>query len=231
MTDETTSDTANRPVVTVRGEASVEVESDLVDLHLSVEARGTDRIEVLRLLELRAGELGRLVDRFETAIERRSTDGFSVHPEFSGSRGQKLTGYSGSLSTQLTLNDFAVLSDLVVGVNAIELCSVGSPYWHLRRDHPAYREARLAAISDGMRRARDYAAAFGARIDSLLAISDDGMNTESVMPRFKGGRAYGVRMQSGAAPEDMSFDFEPSRQRVEGAVVLRLVMSTPTLPR
>jgi len=231
MTDETTSDTANRPVVTVRGEASVEVESDLVDLHLSVEARGTDRIEVLRLLELRAGELGRLVDRFETAIERRSTDGFSVHPEFSGSRGQKLMGYSGSLSTQLTLNDFAVLSDLVVGVNAIELCSVGSPYWHLRRDHPAYREARLAAISDGMRRARDYAAAFGARIDSLLAISDDGMNTESVMPRFKGGRAYGVRMQSGAAPEDMSFDFEPSRQRVEGAVVLRLVMSTPTLPR
>lgn len=231
MSDKTTSDAAARPVVTVRGEASVEVESDLVDLHLSVQARGADRTEVLHQLELRAGELSRLVDRFESAIERRSTDGFSVHPEFSGSRGQKLTGYSGSLSMQLTMNDFAVLSDLVIGVNAIELCTVGSPYWHLRRDHPAYREARLAAISDGMRRARDYAAAFGAGIDALLAISDDGMDTEAVMPRFKGGREYGVRTMSGGAPEDMSFDFEPSRQRVEGAVALRLAMTEPTLPQ
>lgn len=227
---ETIDEVGGGPVVTVRGEASVEVESDLVDLHLSVQARGTDRTEVVGQLEERAAELGRLVDRFERAIERRSTDGFSVHPEFSGSRGQKLMGYSGSLSMQLTPNDFAVLSDLVVGVNAIELCTVGSPYWHLRREHPAYREARLAAISDGMRRARDYAAAFDAGIDALLAISDDGMDTEAVMPRFKGGHAYAARAMSGGAPEDSSFDFEPTRQRVEGAVALRLAMTKPTLP-
>lgn len=218
------------PVVTVRGEASIEVESDLVDVHLSVQARGNDRTQVLRQLEGRATQLGRLVDRFESAIERRSTDGFSVHPEFGGSRGEKPKGYSGSMAMQLTLTDFDVLSDLVVGVNSIELCTVGSPYWHLRRDHPAYREARLAAISDGMRRARDYAAAFGAEIVGLHTISDDGIGTEVVMPRSSGGRAFGWRTQSGGEAEAMSFDFEPSRQRVDGAVVIRLSMSAPTLP-
>jgi hypothetical protein len=34
---------------------------------------------------------------------------------------------------------------------------------------------------------------------------------------------------SGGA-EEMSFDFEPERQRVQGTVVLRFRMSTPTLP-
>jgi uncharacterized protein len=215
------------PVVTVRGEASVEVESDLVDLHLNVQARGSDRAQVLRQLEGRAAQLGRLVDRFESAIERRSTDGFSVHPEFSGSRGDKPKGYSGSMSMQLTVTDFDVLSDLVVGVNSIELSDVGGPYWRLRHDHPAHREARLAAISDGVTRARDYAAAFGAGIDGLLSIGDDGTDVESVMPRFSRAAALsGGREDNGMS----SFDFEPARQRVEGAVVLRFRMGTPTLP-
>jgi hypothetical protein len=108
------------------------------------------------------------VDRFEAAIERRSTDGFAVHPEFGGSKGGKVRGYSGHLSTHLTLHDFAVLSDLVLGANAIELGEVGSPYWRLRHDHPAYREARLAAITD----------------------------VESMMPIARGGRAPSRRWRS-----------------------------------
>lgn len=221
---------ADGPVVTVRGEASVEVESDLVDLHLSVRSRGADRAVVLRELEQRAAELGVLIDRFEAAIERRSTDGFAVHPEFGGSKGGKVRGYSGHLSTHLTLHDFAVLSDLVVGANAIELCEVGSPYWRLRHDHPAYREARLAAITDGLTRARDYAAAFGAGIDGLLSIGDDGTDVETMMPMARGRRDGFAAMALSGGGEDMSFDFEPERQRVEGAVVLRFRMTEPALP-
>jgi len=215
------------PVVTVRGEANVEVESDLVDLYLNVGSRGTDRAVVLRDLEARAAELAELIDRFATAIERRSTDGFSVHPEFGGSKGGKVRGYAGQMSTRLTLNDFSVLSDLVVGANAIELTDVGSPYWRLRHDHPAHREARLAAITDGLTRARDYAAAFGAGIDGLLWIGDDGTDVESAMPRFSRTAALsGGREDSGMS----SFDFEPARQRVDGAVILRFRMTAPTLP-
>lgn len=227
MSDEPTADDADRPIVTVRGEASVEVESDLVDLHLTARARGTDRAAVLRDLEARAGQLVALVDRFEQAIERRSTDSFSVHPEFGGSKGGKVRGYSGQLSTHLTLHDFAVLSDLVVGANTIELTDVGSPYWRLRHDHPAYREARLAAITDGLTRARDYAAAFGAGIDRLVSISDDGTDVDAVMP-MSGGH-FAMRAMAASA-EEMSFDFEPERQRVQGTVVLRFRMSTPSLP-
>jgi uncharacterized protein len=218
------------PVVTVRGEASVEVESDLVDLHLSVRSRGADRGLVVRELEARAAELAALIDRFEPAIERRSTDGFSVHPEFGGSKGGKVRGYSGHLSTQLTLHDFDVLSDLVLGANAIELCEVGSPYWRLRHDHPAYREARLAAITDGLSRARDYAAAFGAPIVGLLSIGDDGTDVESMMPMASGRRTSFDAVEFSGGREDLSFDFEPARQRVEGAVILRFRMSEPTLP-
>ena len=225
-----TSEGKTGPVVTVRGEASVEVESDLVDVHLSVRSRGADRAVVLRELEQRAAELGALIDRFETAIERRSTDGFSAQPEFGGSKGAKVRGYSGQLSTHLTLHDFAVLSDLVLGANAIELCDIGSPYWRLRHDHPAYREARLAAITDGLTRARDYAAAFGAGIDGLLSIGDDGTGVESMMPMARGRRTSFDAMALSGGGEDLSFDFEPERQRVGGAVLLRFRMSTPTLP-
>lgn len=228
----TTSEAASGPVVTVRGEASVEVESDLVDLHLSVEARGGDRAVVLRDLERRAGELGALVDRFEAAIERRSTDGFSVHPEFGGSKGGKIRGYYGQMSTQLTLHDFGVLPDLVVGANAIEMCAVGNAYWRLRQEHLAYREARLAAISDGLARARDYAAAFDARIVSLASIGDDGTDLESMrrFSRVAAGSLQARALSGGSEDGAMAFDFQPERQRVQGAVLLRFIMSAPTLP-
>ena len=51
---------------------------------------------------------------------------------------------------------------------------VAGPWWSLRPDSPAHREARHAAIADALLRAREYAEALGARVTALLELADAG---------------------------------------------------------
>ena len=72
-----------------------------------------------------------------------------------------------------------------------------------------------------MRRARQYAAAFGAHLTALLEVSDTGLS---------GG---GFRVASAAsrmAPfggGELRLDLAPARQEVHGAVEVRFAMSAP----
>ena len=95
-----------------------------------------------------------------------------VTPVFNRRTPTKITGYTGRLSTTLSVSDFEALPPLLVALTEMPDVSVDGPWWSLRRDNPMYREVRLAAIADARRRATDYAAAFGAQIADLVEISD-----------------------------------------------------------
>ena len=96
----------------------------------------------------------------------------------------------------------------------------------MRTDNPVHREVRLAAISDGRRRADDYAAALGARVTELIEVSD--LEPGMASPKMWGRARAAVAMDSGA---EASFDFEPQRQTVSGAVTLRFAITEPVLDR
>jgi hypothetical protein len=76
-------------------------------------------------------------------------------------------------------------------------------------------------VRDAVRRARQYAAAFGAELTALVEVSDVGLS---------GGGFRVAAAADSMAPflgGDIHLDLTPARQQVHGAVAVRFTMSEP----
>jgi uncharacterized protein len=214
------------PVVAVRGEVNRQVPPEIATVHVTVAARDRDRQAALSRLAERSTALGVLVDGYAAAIERRETSGVYVYPETKGP-GERIVGYRGSVTLRLTVTDFAVLGELMLRLADQDQATVAGPYWALRPDSPAYREARHQAIGDALTRAREYAEALGARVTRLLQLADSGLSGADVDYGGAAPQAMAMRaMDAGAVP---SFDLEPRQQHVYASVEARFAITEPIL--
>ena len=196
-------------------------------MSFGVEADEADKERALSVVRDGAAELAGVLDRFAAAIEKRSTSQVSVYPDRKSRRGPER--WRASIDTQLDVADFAVLSDLISATGRIELVRVSGAYRHLRPTSPTFRTARMAAITDALERARDYAAVFGSNVDRLVEIADEGMASAGGR-QMRGGKAAMASsdgMEFGDGPE---FDLEPTLQTVHGSVQARFTLTEPTLP-
>jgi uncharacterized protein YggE len=213
----------DNPTVAVRGEAVREVEPELAQLTVTIAARDKEREHALRRLAERAEMLGRLLDGYAEAIERRETSGVHVYPEIKGAR-ERVGAYVGSVSTTVTFSDFSQLGDVVMALADQDQTSVFGPLWSLRPDSAAYGEARRAAITDALGRAREYAEALGARLVRLIELTDSGLGGDrGPQPMMMAARA-----DLGGAPRP-PLELDPARQTVHAAVEARFAISEPTV--
>lgn len=210
------------PVVLVRGEAVREVPPELARFSVTVAARDRDRQTTLQRLAERAAAVRALLDGYGPAIERRETGGVFVRPELKRS-GERVVGYSGHVSTTVTVTDFTVLGELLLQVADADQTTVAGPWWELRPDSAAHGEARRAAIGEAVARAREYAAAVGARVQRLLEIADDGGGGAPV-PMMRAA-AFDFAGERAAPPQ---LDLDPQLQTVHAAVRVRFTISEPT---
>lgn len=218
----------SEPVVAVRGEINREVPPEIATVSVTVAARDRDRQAVLARLAERSAALGALLDGYAEAIERRETSGVHVYPETKGA-GERVVGYRGSVTLQITVTDFAVLGELMLRVADEEQTTVGGPFWALRPDSPVHRQARHDAIGDALTRAREYAEALGARITRLLQLADAGL---SGAPQAEFGGPQTMRAMAFDVGGDASmptFDLEPRLQTVYASVEARFAMTEPVL--
>lgn len=218
------------PVVSVRGEATLEVEPEIAVLTLHVGARAQDGDKALAALTERTDAMRAVVSGFDAGIERVETGRLWVQPEFDDKKGERIRRYVASTDTQVTIVDFGVLGDLVRALGEIRLLSIDGPWWRLRPDSDVYRRARLAAARDARRRARDYAAAFGAEVTGLVEFADQGMSTSGLPGQTR--EAMPMAMMAGGArfaAQQPELVLDPVRQRVSGAIEARFTMSEPDL--
>ena len=214
--------TADAPTVSVRGEAVIEVPPELARFAVTVSARGKDRQGVINRLAERSVTVRALIDEYGDAVERRETGAFHLSPELKRS-GEGVVAYTGSVATTVTVTDFTALGELMVRLADQEQSAVAGPWWELRPTSPVGGEARRAALTDALDRAKEYAAAVGARVDRLLEISDEG--GERPMYRMAmAGSAAGLE-HAGIA----TLDLDPQVQTVRAAVHLRLSITEPDL--
>ncbi len=203
----------------VRGEATHEVMPELARISVTVAARDKDRAAVLARLTERAAVLRGLLDGFGDVIERRETGGVHVRPELKRSR-ERVSAYHGRFSTTVTVGDFTALGDVILRVADLEQASVSGPWWELRPNSPVVGAARRAAIGDAVSRAREYAAAVGARLDRLVEIADEG-----------GGPGGTVRMAAydagGMEAGQLELELDPQMQTVYAAVRVRFLITEP----
>ena len=211
------------PVISVRGQATLEVEPEIAVVWVVVMARDADRRKAVDLLAGRSGRVGDMIKGYGEAIEKLESQPVNVQPVFSGGRiREKVSGYLARAGFTVSVRDFAVLGDLVAGLAAVDMVTVTGPDWELRPDSPIYRAARLAAAKDATRRAGEYAEAFGGRISGLVEAADSGLMGDT--RRAVTMAAARAAPMAGPTPE---FDFDPAMQTVSAQVDARYTMTAP----
>jgi uncharacterized protein len=221
------------PLVSVRGEAFLRCEPEVAKVSVTVNARAKDRPQALSLLARRRDAVTSLLTQAGTAIERTEDGSAHVRPDFKDGKGkEQVIGYVASSQTDLTINDFAVLSDIVTSLAELEMTTVDGPTWQLRPGSPQYRKARILAAQDALSRAREYAEAFGTTVIELIELADLGLLSEHGPERFAMAAATRTRMSRHSSSDDEdepSFDFQPVAQDVRGVVDARFSIAAPDL--
>ncbi|MDJ0344490.1 SIMPL domain-containing protein [Streptomyces sp. H10-C2] len=236
MTAETdrTYPTPAAPHVGVRGEATIEVEPELARISVTVKARGADRRHTLDDLTRRNTQALDLIKGYGDAIENLETGTFYLAPELrerGRDRGEKIRAYHGTVRIGATLTDFTALGELTTRLADLELTAVDGPWWSLRPQSPAYREARRQAVRDALQRGREYAEALGATLTALIELADEGVHQATPYPKqgFAGMSTRAVAAPGTADMAPQALDLEPERQSVYAHVTAHFTMTPPDL--
>ena len=213
------------PVISVRGEATLEVEPEIAIVWVTVVARDANRHRAVELLTGRTGKVGDMIKGYGDAIEKLESQPVVVQPVFKDGRAiQQVSGYYARAGFTATVSDFAILGELVTGLADGDLVTVTGPDWRLRPDSPVYRAARLAAAKDATQRAGEYAEAFGGHVTGLVEAADNGLLAPPARNVAFAARAAPA---AGGGYEGPAFDFEPAKQTVTAAVEARYTMTAP----
>lgn len=223
-----------QPIVSVRGEAVLEVDPELARLSVSIAARDSDRAKALRLLNERGRTFDDIVRRFGDAIDKVETAAVHVSPQLKSRKPQeKISGYVATVHHTITVVDFSRLGELIAVIADRDLSEVGGPWWSLRPDSATHRRARFEATHDAVRRARDYAEAVGSDLVDLVELADVGLISETRAPfqpvAMPVAAAGPLRSRQPAAPEEFTFDIAPVTQVVRAQVEARFTMARPDL--
>jgi uncharacterized protein YggE len=207
-----------QPTIVVRGEAVREVPPEIAVFNVSVTVRGKNKDAVLARLAAQSAALRAELDSYGEAIERRETGGVQAYPDL------KKGAFTGNVDTTVTVADFGALGEMLPRLAGMELVSIFGPWWQLRRGSKAGADVRAAAITDALDRAREYAAAVGARVDKLVEISDEIAGGAGIVPIAARGMAFDAGR---ASPPPLELD--PQRQTVQASVLVRVTITEPDL--
>ncbi|MFJ7177826.1 SIMPL domain-containing protein [Streptomyces massasporeus] len=222
--------TPEAPRIAVRGEARLEVDPEIARIGITVAARGRDRRSALDDLTRRNAGILDLVKSYGDAVERLETGAFSITPELTKhGRGERVRTYHGSVRVTAELTDFTALGELTTRLADRELTRVDGPWWALRPDSPAHREARKKAVREAVQRAREYAEALGTSLSALVELADIG--AEAAPPAYPQtpGRMRSAAFAGAAEDTPAPLDLEPQRQRVHAQINARFTMVPPQL--
>jgi hypothetical protein len=211
----------DQPMVVVRGEALREVPPELAVFSVTVSARDKDRQTTLTRLTERAAELRTALDDYPDAIERRETGGVQIFPELKRG-GERVSAYTGRVTTTVSVTDFAVLGELLLRLGNQEQTSVSGPWWQLKPGGRAGADVRKEAITDALSRAREYAEAVGAEVDRLVEILDEGTGGGHPMMRA-------ATLDWAESAQSMELEIDPQQQTVQASVIVRVSITEPTI--
>jgi uncharacterized protein YggE len=222
---------SNAPLISVRGEAMLEVEPEIARLSVHVQSQERERRVALDRLVERNQQVLDLVKSYGDAVEKLETGGLSITPQLKYRRREgDIRAYQGTVWIRLVIADFAVLGELVTRLGDVERAYVHGPDWGLRRDSDVYKQAARQAANEAVERARSYAEALGASLTGLVELADEGLTSDS-----RGGAEpvtfAALRSADGAAEsgEPPAIDLEPATQIVRAAVEARFTATAPDL--
>ncbi|TDB89579.1 SIMPL domain-containing protein [Actinomadura sp. 7K534] len=220
---------SDAPLISVRGEAVLEVEPEIARVVVHVQSQESDRRDALDRLTERNRQCLELVRSYGDAVEKLETGGLSIVPLLKYKRREgDVRAYRGTVQIKVVVADFGVLGELVTRLGDMERTYVDGPDWMLRRDSEVYARAARQAAHEAVERARRYAEALGSRLTGLVELSDEGLGrAQDAGGPVTLAAAYG--RSAGAPEEPEPIDLEPAKQVVRAAVEARFTVSPPDL--
>ncbi|MER6559913.1 SIMPL domain-containing protein [Streptomyces sp. NPDC001027] len=223
--------TPDTPLLTVRGEAELEVDPEIARIAVTLTARGRDRRTTLDDLTRRNTDALDLLKSYGDTVENLSTGALTLTPELEPHRrGERVRTYHGTIRLTAELTDFTALGELTTRLADLELTRVDGPWWTLRPTSPAHRTARRQAVHDAVRRAREYAEALDTTVAALLELTDTATDGPRPRSAFDRHTVRFSRAAADAAPQDPEpLDLEPQRIQIRAEVTARFTMNPPAL--
>ncbi|TDD61257.1 SIMPL domain-containing protein, partial [Actinomadura rubrisoli] len=184
---------SDAPLISVRGEAVLEVEPEIARLSVHVQSQENDRRAALDHLVERNQRCLDLVQSYGEAVEKLETGGLTITPVLKHRRREgDIRAYQGTVWIKIVISDFAVLGELVTRLGDLERTYVNGPDWALRPGSEVYGRAARQAAHEAVARARSYAEALGSRLTGLVELSDEGLyERRSFDQRARRGRPGG----------------------------------------
>ena len=160
--------------ITVPGQGKIVVEPDIASVRLGVNViaatAGAARESAAKTMDKVLSALD------EADIARRDvrTSMLSLSPtlDYSSDNGPRVTGYQALNSLSVTVRDLAAVGKVIDAALAAGASTLDSLEFTLEDGRAAAAEARSAAVADAFARASTIAAAAGARVGRVIAVSE-----------------------------------------------------------
>lgn len=232
---------ARHTLVSVRADAQLEVEPDLLRVAVSLSRTAPDaataRHETAQLLQRLTDRLAALGGATKTAASGRepltwSAQGLQVHSDWDYDENGHRTGlerHSAVVGVLLTVRDFDLLAALQRALTGEDGIDVHSMTWEVDADNAAWAQVRADAIKAALLKGQDYAVALGGAVVAVEHIADAGLLGPAAEAR--GGwiahatAHYLKEGDSGAAPT-----LDPVPQTLTATIDARLTATTGPLP-
>lgn len=201
-------------ILNVRGNAEQEVTPDFADIHVAAIGRGEDQQSAAGEAESTAARLREILSAAEGVVSQ-SLSQLSVTREQVWDEGTH-THVPGPwvARTTGTVRVSALAANSLLNEMITSGVSIDYIAWALAADNPAYREVRVAAVSDAIRAAEDFAAAVHRPLGRLVSVSDPG--TQSIGPPVVRSGMPMAAMAEGSVP---SVELDPASITVGAEVV------------
>ncbi|HZT83920.1 MAG TPA: SIMPL domain-containing protein [Gaiellaceae bacterium] len=163
------------PTVTVRGDALLRTEPDEALLWITLSALADAPGPALSDVSARSGRLLELLDEVGVGEAERSTTGATVYEDFDHTKaGRRSLGHRAVSRVSVRLNDPAPIGELIARATSDLAARIEGPQWLISLDNPARLEAARRAAADARRKAQAFAEGVGARLGSLIRLSEPG---------------------------------------------------------
>jgi uncharacterized protein YggE len=213
------------PIIAVPGIGTVEADPERAAATVAVEAGSADRGDAVRRLEQRRAAVQAVLDEYGEALERVTGGGVHVDAEYELRRGsEKIRGWAGHCRWTLSFRRLDAVGDVLARLLQEELSEIDGPWWSLRPDSAAYREARVLAVADARQRAEEYAAALGVRLTGLVELVDEQADRPG---RHVALAAMGRRSGWNEGDEPLVLDLTPERQQAQVVITARFSTTQP----
>lgn len=184
--------------ITVAGTAVVPAQPDEVAIDIILSHLAPTPDAAITEVATRSQQLETIFDEMGIGRDRWTTSGVSVNEEreWDGNR-QVHRGYRAGARVHLRVADAQLVGSVMH--ESVRRCqaAIDGPTWLIAPDNPAHVDARRLAAISARDKATTYADALGARLGSILSVTEPGLATEPPIPMPKGARM----LTMDAAPE------------------------------